>query len=62
MGCVHVSPRTWGALRGLALLSTALGSVIYFRVLASAGAGLLAIDGRLRRAAATPPSNCSKAA
>lgn len=63
--------RTWGALLGLALLSTALGFVIYFRVLATAGAtnvmlgaGLLAIDGRLlgvRRAAAVPPSR-SKAA
>jgi drug/metabolite transporter (DMT)-like permease len=30
--------RTWGALLGLALLSTALGFVIYFRVLATAGA------------------------
>ena len=30
--------RTWGALLGLALFSTALGFVIYFRVLATAGA------------------------
>jgi drug/metabolite transporter (DMT)-like permease len=29
---------TWGALLGLALLSTALGYIIYFRLLASAGA------------------------
>jgi len=34
----HVGARTWGALLGLALLSTALGFVIYFRVLATAGA------------------------
>jgi len=33
-----VGARTWGALLGLALLSTALGFVIYFRVLAAAGA------------------------
>jgi drug/metabolite transporter (DMT)-like permease len=33
-----VSPRTWGALLGLALLSTALGLVLYFRLLATAGA------------------------
>jgi drug/metabolite transporter (DMT)-like permease len=33
-----VGARTWGALLGLALLSTALGFVIYFRVLATAGA------------------------
>jgi len=33
-----VGVRTWGALLGLALLSTALGFVIYFRVLATAGA------------------------
>jgi drug/metabolite transporter (DMT)-like permease len=31
-------PVTWGALAGLALLSTALAYVIYFRLLASAGA------------------------
>jgi len=35
---LDVSARTWGALLGLALLSTALGFVIYFRVLATAGA------------------------
>ncbi|HET9855382.1 MAG TPA: DMT family transporter [Methylomirabilota bacterium] len=35
---LHVGVRTWGALLGLALLSTALGFVIYFRVLATAGA------------------------
>ena len=35
---LDVSARTWGALLGLALLSTALGFVIYFRVLAAAGA------------------------
>ena len=33
-----VGARTWGALLGLALLSTALGFVIYFRVLGTAGA------------------------
>jgi drug/metabolite transporter (DMT)-like permease len=33
-----VSARTWGALLGLALLSTALGFVLYFRLLATAGA------------------------
>jgi len=33
-----VGARTWGTLLGLALLSTALGFVIYFRVLATAGA------------------------
>ena len=33
-----VGARTWGALLELALLSTALGFVIYFRVLATAGA------------------------
>ena len=33
-----VSPRTWAALLGLALLSTALGFVLYFRLLATAGA------------------------
>lgn len=31
-------PATWGALLGLALLSTALGYALYFRILASAGA------------------------
>jgi drug/metabolite transporter (DMT)-like permease len=31
-------PRTWAALAGLALLSTALGYVLYFRILARAGA------------------------
>jgi drug/metabolite transporter (DMT)-like permease len=31
-------PATWGALLGLAALSTALAYVIYFRVLATAGA------------------------
>lgn len=35
---LHVGARSWGALLGLALLSTALGFVIYFRVLATAGA------------------------
>ena len=35
---LEVGARTWGALLGLALLSTALGFVIYFRVLATAGA------------------------
>ena len=35
---LNVGARTWGALLGLALLSTALGFVIYFRVLAAAGA------------------------
>ena len=35
---LHVGARTWGALLGLALLSTALGFVIYFRVLTTAGA------------------------
>jgi drug/metabolite transporter (DMT)-like permease len=33
-----LSPKTWGALLGLALLSTAVGYVIYFRLLATAGA------------------------
>jgi drug/metabolite transporter (DMT)-like permease len=33
-----VGARTWGALLGLALLSTALGFVLYFRLLATAGA------------------------
>ena len=32
------SPTVWGALVGLALLSTALGYVLYFRILAAAGA------------------------
>jgi len=32
------SPATWGAVLGLAIVSTALAYVIYFRVLASAGA------------------------
>jgi drug/metabolite transporter (DMT)-like permease len=31
-------PRTWAALAGLALLSTALAYVLYFRILAKAGA------------------------
>jgi len=35
---LDVGTRTWGALLGLALVSTALGFVIYFRVLATAGA------------------------
>ncbi len=35
---LHVGARTWGALLGLALLSTALGFVLYFRLLATAGA------------------------
>jgi drug/metabolite transporter (DMT)-like permease len=33
-----VGARTWGALLGLALLSTALGFVLYFRLLAAVGA------------------------
>jgi drug/metabolite transporter (DMT)-like permease len=33
-----VDPATWGAIAGLALLSTALAYVIYFRILAAAGA------------------------
>jgi drug/metabolite transporter (DMT)-like permease len=33
-----LSAQTWGAIFGLALLSTALAYVIYFRILASAGA------------------------
>ncbi len=32
------SPTTWGAIAGLALLSTAAAYIIYFRILASAGA------------------------
>jgi drug/metabolite transporter (DMT)-like permease len=32
------SPRVWAALLGLALISTALGYVVYFRILATAGA------------------------
>lgn len=35
---LSVGARTWGALLGLALLSTARGFVIYFRLLATAGA------------------------
>ena len=35
---LHVSSDTWAALAGLALLSTALGYVVYFRILAAAGA------------------------
>jgi drug/metabolite transporter (DMT)-like permease len=35
---LDVGARTWDALLGLTLLSTALGFVIYFRVLATAGA------------------------
>jgi drug/metabolite transporter (DMT)-like permease len=35
---LSVGARTWGALLGLALLSTALGFVIYFRLLGAAGA------------------------
>jgi drug/metabolite transporter (DMT)-like permease len=35
---LDVGARTWGALLGLAVLSTALGFVIYFRVLGTAGA------------------------
>jgi drug/metabolite transporter (DMT)-like permease len=31
-------PETWGALVGLGLLSTALAYVLYFRILAAAGA------------------------
>jgi drug/metabolite transporter (DMT)-like permease len=33
-----LAPATWGAILGLALLSTALAYLIYFRILASAGA------------------------
>jgi drug/metabolite transporter (DMT)-like permease len=33
-----LGPSTWGAILGLALLSTALAYLIYFRILASAGA------------------------
>lgn len=33
-----LSPETWGALIGLALLSSAVGYIIYFRLLATAGA------------------------
>jgi drug/metabolite transporter (DMT)-like permease len=35
---LSVGAQTWGALLGLALLSTALGFVLYFRLLATAGA------------------------
>jgi len=35
---LSVGARTWGALLGLALLSTALGFVLYFRLLVTAGA------------------------
>ncbi len=35
---LHVGGNTWAALAGLALLSTALGYVVYFRILAAAGA------------------------
>jgi drug/metabolite transporter (DMT)-like permease len=35
---LNVGAQSWGALLGLALLSTALGFVIYFRLLATAGA------------------------
>ncbi|MCX7353391.1 MAG: DMT family transporter [Alphaproteobacteria bacterium] len=35
---LHVGGDTWAALAGLALLSTALGYVVYFRILAAAGA------------------------
>lgn len=35
---LHVGGSTWAALAGLALLSTALGYVVYFRILAAAGA------------------------
>ncbi|MGE0093341.1 MAG: DMT family transporter [Alphaproteobacteria bacterium] len=35
---LHVSGSTWAALASLALLSTALGYVVYFRILAAAGA------------------------
>lgn len=38
MGLAMPSPTTWGALLGLAVLSTALAYVIYFRILARAGA------------------------
>jgi drug/metabolite transporter (DMT)-like permease len=33
-----LSVQTWGAILGLALLSTAIGYLLYFRILASAGA------------------------
>lgn len=35
---LHVGHETWAAVAGLVLLSTALGYVIYFRILAAAGA------------------------
>jgi len=35
---IHPSLITWGAILGLSLISTALGYIIYFKVLASAGA------------------------
>jgi len=35
---VRLAPETWGALFGLALVSTAIAYLIYFRVLATAGA------------------------
>lgn len=35
---LHVGGDTWTAVAGLALLSTALGYVVYFRILAAAGA------------------------
>lgn len=35
---LHVGGNTWAAVAGLALLSTALGYVVYFRILAAAGA------------------------
>src|SRR5690606_18062975 len=35
---LHAGGNTWAALAGLALLSTALGYVVYFRILAAAGA------------------------
>ena len=35
---LHVGGGTWAAVAGLALLSTALGYVVYFRILAAAGA------------------------
>src|SRR4029077_20131255 len=34
----NAGPPIWGALAGLALLSTALAYIVYFRILATAGA------------------------
>ena len=38
---VSLSPITWGALLGVAFLSTALAYVLYFAILARAGAANL---------------------